>query len=79
MKSKTRGGVDYGLNSLKTTPDKQMRKSVEKLKVQERRFNNIQLKGLVKGVEWYSDSHVKTLINNAARNLKITANYADKF
>lgn len=56
-----------------------MRKSVEKLKVQERRFNNIQLKGQVKGVEWYSDSHVKTLINNAARNLKITANYADKF
>lgn len=55
-----------------------MRKSVEKLKVQERRFNNIQLKGQVKGVEWYSDSHVKTLINNAARNLKITAN-SDKF
>lgn len=59
--------------------DKQMRKSVEKLKVQERKFNNIQLKCQVKGVDWSRDNHFKTLNNNAARNLKITTNYADKF
>lgn len=51
LKSKTSGGVNYGLNSLKTTPDKQMRKFVEHFKVQEPKFNDIQLKGRVKGVK----------------------------
>lgn len=37
--------------SLKTTPDKQMRKFLEHFKVQERKFNDIQLKGRVKGVK----------------------------
>lgn len=39
------------MNSLKTTPDKQMRKFVEHFKVQEPKFNDIQLKGRVKGVK----------------------------
>lgn len=66
--SSTRISPDF--TALKTKPGKNLRKLVEQLKVQERKFDYIQLKGQVKGVEWSSDSHFKTLIDNAAKNLE---------
>lgn len=47
-----------------------MRKFVEQLNVQERTIDDIQLKGQVMGVEWSSDSHFKTLIDNAAKHVE---------
>lgn len=46
------------LTALKTTPGKHMRKFVDQLKVQERKFDDSQLKGQVYGVEWSSGGFI---------------------